>query len=62
MATLVKGFEWCPHCRGNTTCTCGTCGREIMDYDSAHNERFKRWVAGACTVCKGLGQIPEREK
>ena len=43
----------CPHCRGNTKCSCGTCGTQT--YRGVNNEGV--WEAGLCKVCHGLGKI-----
>src|SRR5215213_8374908 len=47
-----KGFKLCPHCNGETTCDCATCGDEPL-----HTIHRTSLDAGVCQVCHGHGQV-----
>lgn len=43
----------CPHCEGYTQCKCATCG---VKKDNSDDREY-----AICTICKGLGTLPEKK-
>src|SRR5712692_8167326 len=50
-----KGYKLCPHCGGETTCNCATCGTETTTRAGGAGARWME--AGMCKACGGQGQV-----
>lgn len=52
-----KGYKVCPHCGGETKCSCSTCGKETTTRAGGAGARWTE--AGLCQACHGQGQLPD---
>lgn len=54
-STKKEEYKECPHCKGATTCMCGTC----VVYVTGPFTGLPFPRPGICKVCDGTGRIPE---
>ena len=55
---IPPGFQYCPHCRGRSKCSCESCGLKIKGSETKRNTRPVR-KEGVCKVCRGKGIFPK---
>jgi hypothetical protein len=47
-------YKECPHCKGTTTCSCGSC----IVFHKGPFSGLPIPMEGVCKVCNGTGRIP----